>query len=67
MYLSNAATLTDPKQNCFAFPPSFQAERRQQAAGLGAPGSNFGLYSTAGSYKETLKQLTRARYEGAFR
>ena len=45
----------------------FQAERRQQSAGLGAPGSSYGLYNTAGSYKETLKQLTRARFEDVFK
>ena len=44
---------------------TMQAEQRQVGAGLGAPGSKF-LYSSAGTYRETLKQLTRARYDGAF-
>ena len=45
-----------------------QAERRTASAGLGSVGSNYaGLYSSAGSYKETLKQLTKARYEGTYK
>ena len=42
-----------------------QAEQRLVGAGLGAPGSKM-LYSSAGTYRETLKQLTKARYEGTF-
>lgn len=45
-----------------------QAERRTASAGLGSVGSNYaGLYSSAGSYKETLKQLTKARYEETYK
>ena len=40
---------------------------RQASAGLGAPGSAYGLYGSAGSYKDTLKLLTKARFEDAFR
>ena len=45
---------------------SLKAEMRQQSSGLGAPGSNYGLYSAGGSYRETLQQMTRARYKQAF-
>lgn len=45
-----------------------QAEMRQASAGLGAPGSAYGTYSGgSGSYKDTLKQLTRARFDEAFK
>lgn len=40
---------------------------RQAGAGLGAPGSNYGLYNSGGGYKETLKQLTRARFGEVFK
>ena len=43
-----------------------QAEQRSQSAGLGAPGSNYGLYSSSGSYKDTVKSLTKARYDQTF-
>ena len=43
-----------------------QAEQRNQSAGLGAPGSNYGLYSSSGSYKDTVKSLTKARYDQTF-
>lgn len=42
-----------------------QAEQRLVGAGLGAPGSKM-LYSSAGTYRDTLRQLTKARYEGTF-
>lgn len=51
---------------CMQF--NLQAERRTASAGLGSTGSNYaGLYSSGGSYRDTLKQLTRARYEEAFK
>ncbi len=40
---------------------------RQSSAGLGAPGSSYGIYSATGNYKDMLKQLTRARFEEAFK
>ena len=39
---------------------------RQASAGLGSRGSNYGIYSAGGSYKETLKNLTKVRYEETF-
>lgn len=45
-----------------------QAERRNASAGLGSTGSSYaGLYSSAGSYKDTLKQLTKARFNDIFK
>ena len=44
---------------------TLQAEQRLVGAGLGAPGSKL-LYSSGGTYRDTLRQLTRARYDGAF-
>ena len=45
---------------------SIQAQMRQVGAGLGASGSSQGLYSSAGTYRETLRQLTKSRYDSAF-
>ena len=46
---------------------AIQAERRTATAGLGSVGSSYaGLYSAAGSYKDTLKQLTKARFNEIF-
>ena len=42
-----------------------QAEQRLVGSGLGAPGSKL-LYSSGGTYRDTLRQLTRARYDGTF-
>ena len=39
---------------------------RQVGAGLGARGSSHGLYSSAGTYRETLRQLTKSRYDSVF-
>ena len=46
--------------------PYTQARMRQVGAGLGSQGSSYGVYSSSGSYKETLKNLTKARYEEMF-
>lgn len=47
---------------------TLQAERRTASAGLGSVGSSLpGLYSSAGSYKDTLKQLTKARFDDIFK
>ena len=43
-----------------------QAHMRQVGAGLGASGSSHGLYNSAGTYKETLRQLTKSRYDSVF-
>lgn len=43
-----------------------QAKMRQAGAGLGSRGSSYGVYSSSGSYKETLKNLTKARYDEMF-
>ncbi|CAI8016755.1 RNA-binding protein 5-A [Geodia barretti] len=43
-----------------------KAEMRQVGAGLGARGSSHGLYSSAGTYRETLRQLTKSRYDTVF-
>ena len=39
---------------------------RQAGAGLGAAGSSYGLYNSSGSYKETLRQLTKSRFASTF-
>ncbi len=45
-----------------------QAERRTAAAGLGLAGSKYAtLYSSGGSYRDTLKQLTKARFDDAYK
>lgn len=44
-----------------------KAHMRQVGAGLGASGSSHGLYSSAGTYKETLRQLTKSRYDSVFK
>ena len=43
-----------------------KAEMRTKGAGLGAPGSSIGVYSSSGTYKDSLKQLTRARFMDMF-
>jgi RNA-binding protein 5/10 len=43
-----------------------KARMRQVGAGLGASGSSHGLYSSAGTYRETLRQLTKSRYDSVF-
>jgi RNA-binding protein 5/10 len=43
-----------------------KAEMRQVGAGLGARGSSHGLYSSAGTYRETLRHLTKSRYDCVF-
>jgi len=43
-----------------------KAKMRQAGAGLGSRGSSYGVYSSSGSYKETLKNLTKARYDEMF-
>lgn len=40
-----------------------QAEKRTQGAGLGSQGGSYGsLYTSAGTYRDTIKQLTLARF-----
>ena len=45
---------------------SMQASMRQVGAGLGASGSSHGLYNSAGTYRETLRHLTKSRYDSVF-
>ena len=42
------------------------AQMCQVGVGLGASGSSHGLYNSAGTYRETLRQLTKSRYDSVF-